>query len=267
MSLRFDHASLRLGEAQILSDISLALADGEQAALIGPSGAGKSSLLLLANTVYRPSQGAVCVLGRDPWQCSRHELQRLQADIGTVYQAPPLPARQRVVNAVAAGRLGRQGTLASLLALLRPNDAAGIRRTLQRVDLADKLWARCDQLSGGQRQRVGIARVLYQAPRLLLADEPVSALDPRLAEETVKRLADDASTRRATLLMSLHSVNLALAHFPRIIGLRGGRIAFDLPRAEVHGGLIEALYAGETLTEDGSMPTEGEAGFPRGVRC
>ncbi|HJU50388.1 MAG TPA: ATP-binding cassette domain-containing protein, partial [Pseudogulbenkiania sp.] len=165
MSLSFDHASLRLGEAQILSDISLALADGEQAALIGPSGAGKSSLLLLANTVYRPSQGAVCVLGRDPWQCSRHELQRLQADIGTVYQAPPLPARQRVVNAVAAGRLGRQGTLASLLALLRPNDAAGIRRTLQRVDLADKLWARCDQLSGGQRQRVGIARVLYQAPR------------------------------------------------------------------------------------------------------
>ncbi|EEG09114.1 phosphonate ABC transporter ATP-binding protein [Pseudogulbenkiania ferrooxidans] len=267
MSLTFERVGLRLGRSTILDDISLALGDGEQAALIGPSGAGKSSLLLLANTVYRPSQGTVSVLGQDPWRCAPRQLQSLQADIGTVYQAPPLPARQRVVNAVAAGRLGRQGTLASLLALLRPHDAAGVAEVLQRVDLADKLWARCDQLSGGQRQRVGIARVLYQAPRLMLADEPVSALDPRLAEETVKRLADDARARGATLLMSLHSVDLALAHFPRIIGLQGGRILFDLPRAEVHGGLIQALYAGERLAEDDTLPADAEPGFPRGVRC
>ena len=267
MSLTFERAGLRLGGAEILSDISLALADGEQAALIGPSGAGKSSLLLLANTVYRPSQGTVSVLGRDPWRCTRHELQRLQADIGTVYQTAPLPPRQRVVNAVAAGRLGRQGTLASLLSLLKPHDAVGVSQALQRVDLADKLWARCDQLSGGQRQRVGIARVLYQAPRLLLADEPVSALDPRLAEETVKRLTDDARARRATLLMSLHSVDLALAYFPRLIGLRDGRIVFDLPRAKVNAELIESLYAGETLADGDTAPEEAEPGFPRGVRC
>ncbi|MCW3479581.1 ATP-binding cassette domain-containing protein [Neisseriaceae bacterium JH1-16] len=249
MSLLFDRVSLSLGGSPVLHEISLALADGEQAALIGPSGAGKTSLLLLANTVRRPNAGQLQLLGQAPWSLPGQALRSLRRDIGTVYQSPPLPPRQRVVNAVAAGRLGSQSLAASLAQLVLPRDTAAIETALTRVNLGERLWERCDQLSGGQRQRVGIARVLYQAPRLLLADEPVSALDPRLAEQTVRLLTDEARSRNATLLMSLHSVELALAFFPRLIGVRQGRVMFDLPREAVSEAQLAALYADEQPNE------------------
>jgi len=249
VSLLFDRVSLSLGGSPVLHEISLRLADGEQAALIGPSGAGKTSLLLLANTVLHPNGGSLQLLGQAPWSQSARALRALRRDIGTVYQNPPLPPRQRVVNAVAAGRLGRQSLAASLAQLMLPRDTAAIEAALARVNLGGRLWERCDQLSGGQRQRIGIARVLYQAPRLLLADEPVSALDPRLAEQTVRLLTDEARSRNATLLMSLHSVELALAFFPRLIGVRQGRVMFDLPREAVSETQLAALYADEQPNE------------------
>ena len=113
---------------------------------------------------------------------------------------------------------------------------------------ADKLFQRCDRLSGGQLQRVGIARVLYQQPELILADEPVSALDPALARATIGLLVDEARSRGATLVASLHAVDLALEHFPRIVGVRAGRIAFDRPAAEVTPQMLDALYAGAEKT-------------------
>lgn len=265
MSLLFDNTSLELGGSSILRDIRLELASGEQAALIGPSGAGKTSLLLLAATRYRPSRGSLSVLGDNPWHLSARWLRRLRSRIGMVYQSPPLPARQRVIHAVAAGRLGQSGPLAALRRLMWPDDGAAIQDCLQQVDLADKLWQRCDQLSGGQRQRVGIARVLYQQPRLLLADEPVSALDPRLAEDTIRLLLATATASEASLLVSLHSVDLALAYFPRIIGVRDGQIMFDLPRKQVHPGVVSALYAGERMREQvAASPADT---LSPGLRC
>ena len=264
MSLCLDAASLSLNGHRILQPLTLQLAQGEQVALIGPSGAGKSSLLLLAGSGYRPDGGSVELLGQDPWQLRAPALRRLRSRIGSVYQHPPLPALQRVVTAVGAGRLGRLSTLAALRRLLWPQDVAAIRDALQRVQLGDKLWQRCDRLSGGQRQRVGIARVLYQQPELLLADEPVSALDPRLADDTVALLCRDAAARRCTLLASLHSVELALAHFPRLIGLREGKLMFDLPRAQVTPELLAALYAGDTPQPPDDSPA---ANLPRVAPC
>jgi phosphonate transport system ATP-binding protein len=117
------------------------------------------------------------------------------------------------------------------------------RAALARVQLDDKLFARCDQLSGGQLQRVGIARVLYQQAELILADEPVSALDPALSQATVQLLVREAAARKATLVASLHAVDLALANFARIVGVRDGRLAFDLPAAQVSDAQLQALYA------------------------
>lgn len=266
MSLAFHDAGLTLQGKPVLSGLNFRLDDGAQVALIGPSGAGKTSLLMLANTLARPTQGTVEPLGQNPWRLRPGPLAALRARIGTVYQTPPLPARQRVVNAVAAGRLASQSVWGSLLALLRPHDPVGVSEALRRVDLADRIWDRCDRLSGGQRQRVGIARVLYQAPRLMLADEPVSALDPRLAEDTVRLLSADARARGATLMMSLHSVDLALAYFPRIIGLRAGRVAFDLPRAAVTSELIAQLYAGEETAPAPALEP-GPSALPRSAQC
>ncbi|AYC32268.1 ATP-binding cassette domain-containing protein [Pseudomonas cavernae] len=255
MTLRLTRASLsHASGSTALRGIDLHIAAGERVAIIGPSGAGKTSLLQLLATGLRPTTGSVEVLGAQPWRLSGRQRQRLRACIGLVHQAPPLPARQRVVTAVLAGKLGQWGLLKGLLNLLHPLDLAGAQTALGKLDLGDKLFAQCQQLSGGQLQRVGIARVLYQAPQLLLADEPVSAMDPVLAGHTLGILCRHASEQRITLVASLHAVELALAHFPRIIGLRDGRIAFDRPAAEVDQALLDALYANEQL-ESPPAPT------------
>ena len=235
-----------------LRAVSLAAARGERLAIIGPSGAGKSSLLRLLATSMRPSEGRISVLGSNPWQLSSSALKRLRSRIGAVHQAPPLPPRQRAITAVIAGRLGQWPWWKSALSLLYPADIAGPREQLARLDLADRLFERCDQLSGGQLQRVGVARVLYQRPDLLLADEPVSAMDPALADLTVRELHAEATTRGVTLVASLHVVDIALRWFPCIVGLKAGEIMFDLPAIRVSDTVLRDLYAAET----GTLPTQ-----------
>ena len=227
-----------------LSHISLSAIQGESIALIGPSGAGKTSLLSTIGTAYLPTAGRMQVLGRAASaQSAARELKALRSRIGTVHQAAPIPLRQRVVTAVLAGKLGQWPLWKALASLAYPQDITGAREALARVQLEDKLFARCDQLSGGQLQRVGIARVLYQQAELILADEPVSALDPALSQATVQLLVREAAARQATLVASLHAVDLALANFARIVGVRDGRLAFDLPAAQVSDAQLQALYA------------------------
>lgn len=233
--------------AVALRDINLAIEAGERVAIIGPSGAGKTTLLRLLATHLQPTVGRVEVLDSQPWALSARARKSLRSRIGLIQQAPPLPPRQRVVIAVTAGRLGQWSLARALINLLHPLDSAGAGAELARLVLAEKLFKRCDQLSGGELQRVGIARVLYQAPALILADEPVSAMDPVLASHTLAVLNQEASARRVTLVASVHAVELALRHFPRIIGLRDGRILFDRPAAEVTPAELDELYANEQL--------------------
>ncbi|UVL11987.1 ATP-binding cassette domain-containing protein [Pseudomonas atacamensis] len=248
MTLRLTQGSLRHANGvDALRNIDVQIGAGEQVAIIGPSGAGKSSLLNLLATALKPSSGDIEVLGERAWHLSAHQRQRLRARIGRVHQAPPIPPRQRVITAVLAGKLGQWSLGKSLLNLLHPLDVAGARAALARLDLGDKLFAHCQQLSGGQLQRVGIARVLYQAPEILLADEPVSAMDPVLAGHTLSILSRHAREHNVTLVASLHAVDLALAHFPRIIGLRDGQILFDCPSDQVSRDKLDALYANEQL--------------------
>jgi phosphonate transport system ATP-binding protein len=248
MTLSLNQGSLRHANGvDALRGVDLHIGAGEQVAIIGPSGAGKSSLLNLLATALRPSSGELEVLGERAWHLSPRQRQRLRARIGLVHQAPPLPPRQRVVTAVLAGKLGQWSLGKSLLNLLHPLDVVGARAALARLDLGDKLFAHCQQLSGGQLQRVGIARVLYQAPEILLADEPVSAMDPVMAGHTLSILSRHAREHNVTLIASLHAVDLALSHFPRVIGLRDGQILFDSPSGEVTPSMLDALYANEKL--------------------
>lgn len=248
MSIELQGAGVRHGQVRALDHVNLRIDAGERVAVIGPSGAGKSSLLHLMATAVQPSSGRLHLLGEQPWALSARARQRLRTRVALVHQAPPLPPRQRVVTAVLAGRLGQWGTLRGLLNLLHPTDVSGARQVLGELGLADKVFVQCGQLSGGQLQRVGIARALYQQAEVLLADEPVSAMDPVLAEHSLGLLNRHARERGVTLVASLHAVDLALAHFPRIIGIRDGQVAFDCAAAAVAQSMLDELYANEHLT-------------------
>ncbi|MBF8740026.1 MULTISPECIES: phosphonate ABC transporter ATP-binding protein [Pseudomonas] len=264
MTIHLHGVGLRHGQVRALDAVSLRIDKGERVAIIGPSGAGKSSLLHVMATAIEPSAGRLELLGEQPWALSAGARQRLRARVGLVHQAPPLPPRQRVVTAVLAGRLGQWGTLRGLLNLVYPTDVPGARQALAELGLADKLFVQCGQLSGGQLQRVGIARALYQRPDVLLADEPVSAMDPVLAEHSLALLNRHAQANGVTLVASLHAVELALAHFPRVVGIRDGQVAFDCPAQAVTESLLDALYANEQLS---SPPSPGPTLTVQIPRC
>lgn len=237
------HPAARSGQRAAVQGVSLRIRAGEQLAVIGPSGAGKTSLLQLVAAALPPVEGRVQLDGQDPWLLPRPALRQLRGRLFLAPQVPPLPPRQRVVTAVLAGRLPGEGLWASLRSLLYPTDIAGAHAALDRVNLTDKLFERVDRLSGGERQRVGLARALMSPATLWLVDEPLSSLDPTRSEQALRTLTEGARARGATLVATLHQVDAALAHFPRVVGLREGQLAFDLPAAEVSPALLTELYA------------------------
>ena len=237
-----------------LRGVTLRLRAGERIAVIGPSGAGKTTLLQVAAGALKPSGGHVLIDGVDPWSQSTRALQRQRGRLFMAPQTPPLPPRQRVVTAVLAGRLPAWSLATSLRSLFYPVDMAGAHAALARFDLADKLFARVDRLSGGERQRVGLARALLAPATLWLIDEPLSALDPTRAEQAIAELVAIAGERGITLLTTMHQVDTALAHFDRIVGLREGTVAFDLPTPQVGREQLLRLYAQHEDELDGPAP-------------
>ena len=253
------HPSARTGAPPALRRVDLTVALGEQLAVIGPSGAGKTSLLQVAAAALQPAAGSIRLDGVDPWQLTGRARQSLRGRLFLAPQTPPLPPRQRVVTSVLAGRLPAIGLWESLRSLFYPTDIEGAWRALEHFDLADKLFERVDRLSGGERQRVGLARTLLAPASLWLIDEPLSALDPTRARLAINALTLAAEERGATVVATLHQVEVALELFPRIVGMRDGRVAFDLPRAEVSDELLRRLYAQHEDELRGPAPTAEEA--------
>jgi phosphonate transport system ATP-binding protein len=212
----------------------------------------------VANTSLRPSAGRVSMFGRSLAALSASERRELRRRLGVVDQRPALPGALRVVHNVNAGRLGQWSTRRALWSLLRPREVDGTRQALDLLGIGDKLWHRTDELSGGERQRVALARLLLQGAELVLADEPVANLDPARAGEVLALLCarpghdgggegdggDGHGVRPAfgTVVVSLHDVDLALGHFDRVLGLRHGRLLFDLPASEVTASMADRLY-------------------------
>jgi phosphonate transport system ATP-binding protein len=224
-----------------LREVSLTVQGGERVAVLGPSGAGKSTLIGLLNGLVEPTSGDVLVLGARSSALSAKERRRHRSRVGTVHQRLDLVGPLRVVHNVNAGRLGEWSLARAAWSLVRPQGVAAAVSALERVGLGDRVFDRTDELSGGQQQRVALARVVLQDPELLLADEPVSSLDPTLAVRVLELLTDIADRR--TLLASLHNPTLAVRFFDRLIGLRDGRVVFDLSSAELAEDALEALYA------------------------
>jgi phosphonate transport system ATP-binding protein len=241
-SLEARHPAALPGVPAALRALNLHLGAGEQVAIIGPSGAGKTTLLQVLACAQRPTQGTLQLSGVNPWTQSPGALRGLRGQLFLAPQVPPLPLRQRVVTSVLAGRLPVMGLWASLRSLFYPADIPAAYEALTHFDLGDKLFERVDRLSGGERQRVGLARALLAPASLWLIDEPLSALDPMRARMAMTALVGLAAERQVTLVATLHQVDMALAHFPRIVGLRGGQLVFDLPSAQVSREHLAHLY-------------------------
>jgi phosphonate transport system ATP-binding protein len=258
MSLVLKQVSLRHSgsatAAPALQNIDLAVAAGEQIALIGPSGAGKTTLLHALACAHKPDSGSYELFGTDPWTLSSGARHALRKRLFLAPQTPPLPPRQRVVTAVLAGRLPQWGSWRALASLFKPAEPLAAFEALERFGLQDKLYTRVDRLSGGERQRCSLARMLVAQAQLCLADEPLSALDPTLARLTLEVLQEEAAARGATLVCSLHQVDLARACFPRLIGLRDGRIVFDARSEQVSDAMIAELYRNARTTPEPELP-------------
>ncbi len=232
------------GRIVAVDELDLKIRQGERVALIGPSGAGKTTLFRMLNLTIPPTSGSLSFDGLDIGRLSGRRLREVRRRIGTIYQQHNLIPRLQVIHNVLAGKLGTWPVWQAVRSLIRPTEVDLASLALRQVGIAEKLYDRTETLSGGQQQRVAIARLLVQNPEVILADEPVSSVDPALAAGIVKLLIDLSQTTRKTLVMNLHSVDLALAHFPRVIGLKDGKISFDLAAPAVTDDHLAALYAG-----------------------
>ena len=236
------HPAAASGAPPALRHLNLGLEPGEQVAVIGPSGAGKTTLLQVLGCALPPASGELRLDDRNPWRLSQRELQRVRGQLFLAPQVPPLPPRQRVVTSVLAGRLPAMGLLHSVRSLFYPADIPAAFEALERFDLGEKVFERVDRLSGGERQRVGLARGFLSPARFWLIDEPLSALDPARSRQAIAALTGESHARGVTLLATLHQVDVALAHFPRVVGMRDGQVAFDLPAPSVTRDHLTRLY-------------------------
>ena len=213
---------------------------GERVAVAGPSGSGKSSLLNSLAGIIHPENGRVLVDGNDLAKLrSRNEMCRL---VGIIHQQYDLVPQLPVIHNVLAGNLGRWGLFNSLLSLVWPRDRRQVQDILGELGIADKIDDLTSKLSGGEQQRVAIARMMIQSPQLVLADEPVASLDPARAEEGLKLITDLTIDSNKTLVITLHSPHLISAYCSRVIGLREGKLIFDLPTSEVDEHNFHQLY-------------------------
>ncbi len=229
------------GGTQALEPTTLSVAAGEFLVLLGASGAGKSTLLRCLNGLVQPTGGELRLQGAPGGVLTPRHLRAHRRACGMVFQQHHLIGRQSALANVLMGGLSRHHALRTLWPWGRAEQVRALE-CLDRVGLLDKALARADTLSGGQQQRVGIARALMQAPRLLLADEPVASLDPATAEGVMSLLHGICKSDQLTAVVSLHQVELARRFADRIVGLRGGRVVFDGPPAALTPEHESGLY-------------------------
>ncbi|HAT60875.1 MAG TPA: ABC transporter ATP-binding protein [Opitutae bacterium] len=227
--LELQSATLAYNSIVAVDSINLEIKQGEHICLIGPSGCGKTSLLGLMNGRLESSSGKVVLDGKELKSLSRRALKTARSKIAWIPQDLGLVPNLRVNQNIACGRASEKGFLGLMrsLLLMGSREKQEVSDLLKRVGIKEKIFHRVDHLSGGQQQRVAIARALYQRPEMILADEPVSSVDPERAKSLVELLIGLAREEGQTLVMSLHDIDLAKRYFDRVIGLREGQVVMD----------------------------------------
>lgn len=231
-----------------LREISIDIERGSFIALVGPSGAGKSTFLRTINRLVEPTCGRILIEGKDITKLPRRTL---RSRIGFVFQHFNLVPRLNALRNVLIGRLGYHSGIGALWPRFSIDEKALALEALERVGIGELALKPCAELSGGQQQRVAIARALAQRPQILLADEPVSSLDPANAVRVIELLRDINRADSVTVLISLHQLDLALKYSDRIIGFRDASLVYDSDRDGRGFGKDEyqAVYGGNHETQ------------------
>ncbi|CDK40540.1 Phosphonate ABC transporter ATP-binding protein (TC 3.A.1.9.1) [Halorubrum sp. DM2] len=232
---------------EALRDVSVTIGGREVVAMIGPSGAGKSTFVRCINRLVEPTTGSVRLDDRELTGLGEDELRNARRDIGMVFQEYNLVERLTVMENVLSGRLGYVSNWAALRRNFPPEDVERAYELLDLVGLDDMENKRVDELSGGQRQRVGIARAVVQEPKIVLADEPTSSLDPETSRDVMELLTDIAVERDVPVVINIHEVDLAERYADRILGLHDGELVFDGPAADLTDESKGVIYRGEEL--------------------
>jgi phosphonate transport system ATP-binding protein len=228
----------------VLTGVDFSVAAGELVAFLGANGSGKSTTLRCVMGITAADDGTVTIGGTPLAALQSRELQQARQRMAMIFQKIHLVPRRTALDNVCAGALARIPTIRSLTPMLFPADIQQeALDCLDRVGMADRAFDRVGRLSGGQQQRVAVARALCQRADIVLADEPVSALDPHAAEQVMALLRELAHTEGLAVATVLHQPDLALRYADRSIGLLHGSMAFDLPSAEVTANHLDTLYA------------------------
>ena len=244
--LILERVSRRFGVKSAVDDVSLEIPPGSFVGVVGRSGAGKSTLLRMINRLVDPTAGTISFKGADVTALQGRALREWRASCAMIFQQFNLVGQLDVLNNVLIGRLAHMPTARSLLRLWRPADVAVALSALEQFDIAALATQRADSLSGGQQQRVAIARALVQQPSLILADEPIASLDPRNTRIVMDALQRINRHYGITVLCNLHSLDLARSYCDRLVGMAGGRLAFDGPAVAFTPAAARELYGMES---------------------
>ena len=253
--IRFEHVSkVYSNGVKGLDDVTLDIEQGEFVAIIGLSGAGKSTLIRSINRMHGITDGSLTVDGVNVTSLRGKGLRKFRRKIGMIFQSFNLITRTTVINNVLTSRVPDLPWWRSLLGAYRREDKIAALEALDKVGILDKAYSRVDQLSGGQQQRVALARTLAQNPSIILADEPVAALDPVTAKQVMEDFRHINKEMKITVIINIHHVDLALEYADRVIGIRAGRIVYDGPASQVDEAVLSSIYNGK---EYGKMEAAG----------
>lgn len=236
-----------------LQDINLKIDQGEFVSIIGLSGAGKSTLIRTINRMIETTEGDLTVDGIDVSSLKGKSLRQFRrSKVGMIFQSFNLVTRTTVINNVLTSIVPDIPFFRSLFGIYTKEEKLHALEALDKVGIVDKAFIRADQLSGGQQQRVALARTLAQNPEIILADEPVAALDPITAERVMQDFRRINKEMNISILLNIHHVELALEYADRIIGIRDGKIVYDGPSSEVTQDVLDLIYKGKVEEEHAS---------------